>query len=118
MADFFAVRKDGDIAIAEILKQEITMYEIEQVKKEFGEILEKESKNIVVNFKNLDFISSLVLAAFVYLLKLTNDKHGKLKFCELKSKVKEVFAVTDLDKVFEIYPNESAALATFHEKQP
>lgn len=118
MADFFAVRKEGNIAVAQILKQEITMYEIGNLRTEFAEILEKESKDIVVNFKNLDFISSLVLAALVYLLKLTKDKGGKLKFCEVKNKVKEVFEITNLDKVFDIYPSESAALAAFHEKQP
>ena len=116
MAEFFAVRKSGDIAVAEILKQEITMYEIEKVKEEFSEILEKDAKNIVVNFKNLDFISSLVLAATVYLLKLVKDKGGKLKFCELRAKVKEVFEITNLDKVFEIYPTEKAAISAFDEK--
>lgn len=116
MADFFSVRKIGNIAVAEILKQEITMYETDKVKEEFMGILEKESKDIVINFKNLDFISSLVLAATVYLLKLTKEKGGNLKFCELKNKVKEVFEITNLDKVFEIYPTESAAVAAFHEK--
>lgn len=118
MADFFAVKKNGGIAVAEILKQEITMYEIDNVKKEFIDILENESKNIILNFKNLDFVSSLVLAAMVYLLKLTKDKGGNLKFCELKNKVKEVFQITNLDKVFEIYPTETAALAAFNEKKP
>lgn len=116
MADFFSVKKNGNIAVAEISKQEITMYEIEKVKGEFIDILEKESKDILINFKNLDFISSLVLAATVFFLKLTKDKGGKLKFCELKNKVKEVFEITNLDKVFDIYPTESAALAAFHEK--
>lgn len=116
MGDFFSVKKVGDIAVAEIVKQEITMYETDKVKEEFTGILEKEAKDIVINFKNLDFISSLVLAATVYLLKLTKEKGGKLKFCELKSKVKEVFEITNLDKVFDIYPTESAALAAFHEK--
>jgi len=116
MADFFSVKKVGDIAVAEISKQEITMYETDKVKEEFTGILEKESKDIVINFKNLEFISSIVLAATVYWLKLTKEKGGKLKFCELKNKVKEIFEITNLDKVFEIYPTESAALAAFHEK--
>lgn len=115
MADVFAVRKSGGIAVADIMKSEITMYEIDMVKKDFAAILEKDSKDVIMNFKNLDFISSLVLAAMVYLLKLTKDKDGKLKLCELRDKVKEVFKVTDLDKVFEIYPTESEALKSFNE---
>lgn len=113
MADFFSVRKSGGIAVAEIAKSEITMYEIDMVKKEFAGILEKDSKDVVINFKKLDFISSLVLAALVYLLKLAQDKGGKLRLCELRDKVKEVFQVTDLDKVFEIYPTEAEALKSF-----
>ncbi|MFA6356193.1 MAG: STAS domain-containing protein [Candidatus Omnitrophota bacterium] len=113
MAGFFSVRKNGQITVAEILKNEITMYEIDIVKKDFAEILENDSKDVILVFKNLDFISSLVLAGMVYLLKLTKDKGGKLKLCELRDKVKEVFKVTDLDKVFEIYPTESEALKSF-----
>lgn len=113
MAGFFSVRKNGQITVAEILKNEITMYEIDIVKKDFAEILENDSKDVILVFKNLDFISSLVLAGMVYLLKLTMDKGGKLKLCELRDKVKEVFKVTDLDKVFEIYPTESEALKSF-----
>jgi len=115
MADVFAVKKSGGIAVAEITKSEITMYEIDMVKKDFSGILEKDSKDVILNFKNLDFISSLVLAAMVYLLKLTKDKGGKLKLCELRDKVNEVFKVTDLDKVLEIYPTESEALKSFNE---
>jgi anti-sigma B factor antagonist len=118
MADFFSVRKNGGTIIAEIVKQEITMYEIDKVKEEFTGILESGSGNIVLNFKNLDFISSIVLAGMVYLLKLTKDKGGNLIFCELKPKIKEVFKITSLDKVFEIYTDETAALAAFNGKKP
>jgi anti-sigma B factor antagonist len=116
MGEIFSVKKSGDMAIVEILKQEITMYEIDKVKKEFSDIIEKDSKNILVNFKKLEFISSLVIAALVYLHKKAKENNGKLKFCELTPKVKEIFEVTDLDKVFDVYPTESAAIAKFAEE--
>lgn len=115
MGEFFSVKKSGEIAIMTILKEEITMYEIDKVKNEFSEVIEKESKNLVVDFKKLAFISSLVMAALVFVLKKVKEKNGKLKFCELKGKVKEVFEITDLDKVFEIYPTENEAIAKFSE---
>ncbi|MFH0772534.1 MAG: STAS domain-containing protein [Candidatus Omnitrophota bacterium] len=116
MSSIFSVKKTGDLTIAEFLKQEITMHEIEEVKKELSEIIENESKDLLLSFKKLEFISSLVLAALVYVLKEVRKNNGKLKFCELKDKVKEVFAVTDLDKVFDIYPTENEALAKFVEE--
>lgn len=116
MGEIFSVKKSGDVAILEILKQEITMYEIDKVKKEFSEIIEKDSKNLLVNFKKLEFISSLVIAALVYIHKKVKEKSGRLKFCELNPKVKEIFEVTDLDKVFEVYPTENAALSKFAEE--
>ncbi len=69
-----------------------------------------------MNFKKLEFISSLVIAALVYLHKKVKEKNGKLKFCELTTKVKEIFEVTDLDKVFDVYPTESVAIAKFVEE--
>ena len=76
MGEIFSVKKSGDIAIVEILKQEITMYEIDKVEKEFSDIIEKESKNLLVNFKKLEFISSLVIAALVYLHKKAKENDG------------------------------------------
>ncbi len=116
MGEFFSTKKSGEIAIMAMLKEEITMYEIDKVKKEFSEVIEKESTNLLVNFKKLEFISSLVLAALVFVYKKVKDKNGKLKFCELKGKVKEIFETTDLDKVFEIYSTEGAAIAKFTEE--
>lgn len=116
MGEFFSTKKSGEIAVMTILKEEITMYEIDKVKNEFSEVIEKESANLLVNFKKLEFISSLVLAALVFVRKKVKEKNGKLKFCELKGKVKEMFEITDLDKVFEIYPTENAAIAKFAEE--
>ena len=116
MDEIFSVKKSGEIVIVEILKQEITMYEIDKVKKEFSNIIEQDCKNLIVNFKKLEFISSLVIAALVYLRKKVEDNKGRLKFCELTGKVKEIFEVTDLDKIFNIYPTESDAIAKFTEE--
>jgi len=116
MGEFFSTRKSGEVAVMTMQKEEITMYEIDKVKKEFSEVLEKESKNLLVDFKKLNFISSLVLAALVFVNKKVREKNGKLKFCELKDKVKEMFEITDLDKVFETYPTENEAFAKFKEE--
>lgn len=116
MGEIFSLRNSGDVIIAEFLKEEITMYEIDKVKKEFSAIIDKNSGNLLVNFKKIGFISSVVIAALVYILKKVKEKDGKLKFCELQDKVKEVFEITDLDKVFEIYPAENAAINKFIEE--
>lgn len=116
MDEIFSLRNSGEVTIAEFLKEEITMYEIDKVKKEFLDLIDKDTGNLLVNFKKIGFISSVVIAALVYILKKVKEKNGKLKFCELQDKVKEVFEITDLDKVFEIYLTENAAINKFVEE--
>ncbi len=86
--------------------------------KELGDEMEevvksKEEINLVVNFTNVDYLSSAVLGRLVKVFKMVRKQKGKMKLCGIKSSILQVFKITRLDKMFEILPDEDKAIKSF-----
>lgn len=83
--------------------------------------LEKEIENLVtdgcykviVNFKNLDYISSAGLGVFMSQIETIRQKDGDLKLTEMQEKVFSVFDLLGFPMLFNITSSESEALANF-----
>lgn len=68
---------------------------------------------LCLNFSNVDFLSSGVLGQLITLDKKIKARQGALKLCCIQPAIMEVFSITQLNKVFDIYRNEADALAAF-----
>ncbi len=75
--------------------------------------LQDNQVQMVLNLKKVDFINSSGLGALVSVLKDVRLAGGRLALSELASYVKEIFAITQLSNVFEIYDTEQQARETF-----
>ena len=69
--------------------------------------------HLLINFENVQFLSSNSLAKLLALDKKIKARKGKLKLCGLKPIHLEIFRVTRIDSILEIHENEKAALAAF-----
>jgi anti-sigma B factor antagonist len=67
----------------------------------------------VLNFSSVGFMSSAALGKLITLDKKVKAKGGVLKLCNIKPEIYEVFAITRLDRLFDIKKDESEALAAF-----
>jgi anti-sigma B factor antagonist len=70
-------------------------------------------KKLLLNFGNIQDISSLALGMLLRLNKKIQAVGGKLVLCRLDPKIHEVIAITNLDKLFVIRGDEQEALAAF-----
>ena len=68
---------------------------------------------IVVNLNGVSYVDSSGLATLVEMLKRTRTYGGKMRLSDLASKVKSLFEITKLEKLFEIYSTEEEAKANF-----
>jgi anti-sigma B factor antagonist len=64
--------------------------------------IEKGNHQLILSFKQVDFLDSSFLGAVVAELKHLIPLQGKLVLVELNSDIKNLFELTRLDKVFEI----------------
>ena len=70
-------------------------------------------KQLLLNFGNVQFLSSAALGKLINLKKKVGAVKGKLKLCCIHKDLFEVFRITRLDQVFEIYDEEQEALDKF-----
>jgi anti-anti-sigma factor len=84
---------------------------------ELAEIVEQTSKEgpikMVLSFDGVRVVSSSMLAEVVRLHKKLTKEKSRLRVCGLSPSVRDVVRASQLDKLFEVFDNESAALAKY-----
>jgi len=68
---------------------------------------------IVLDFTNVEYLSSAALGKLITLDKKVKAAGGKLRLCAIRSDILEVFKITRLDKLFTIKDNRDKALEGF-----
>ena len=67
----------------------------------------------MVDFSKVTYVDSSGLATMVEILKNMKTYGGKMKLAGLSPKVKSLFEITKLDKLFEISQDENEAISSF-----
>jgi anti-sigma B factor antagonist len=70
-------------------------------------------RKLVLNFSNVEYLSSAALGKFITLNKKVNAAGGRLVLCNIDPQIYEVFEITKLNKLFNIQKEEQAALQAF-----
>lgn len=83
------------------------------IRKTFDELTTSKEKKIIINLKDVSYIDSSGLATLVEMLKKAKGYGGRLKLSNLADKVKSLFEITKLEKIFEIYHTAEQAIADF-----
>ena len=83
------------------------------VKKQFDKLISSKTPKIVVNLTKVTYVDSSGLATLVEILKNMRSYGGKLRLSNMSSKVKSLFEITKLEKLFEIIATEEEAISTF-----
>ncbi len=84
-----------------------------QVKKSFDKLIADKKEKIILNFRDVNYVDSSGLATLVEILKGLRSYGGKLKLSNLSTKVKNLFEITKLDRLFDIVTAEEEAVKGF-----
>src|SRR6202049_3870625 len=68
---------------------------------------------LLLNFSNVEYLSSAALGQLITLNKKVNAAGGRLVLCNIDPQIYEVFEITKLNKLFNIQKEEQAALQAF-----
>ena len=66
--------------------------------------------NLVIDFEKVQFCSSAVLGLLIRISKKIYQKNGSLGLCSICSSILEIFRITRLDTIFDIYETQSQAI--------
>ncbi len=65
---------------------------------------------LILDFGNVQFLSSAVLGLLIRLSKRIYEHDGQLKLCNITPKIFEIFKITRLTKTFDIYKDVESAV--------
>jgi len=83
------------------------------IKKSFDKLISKKTPKIVINLSRVSYVDSSGLATLVEILKNMRTYGGKMRLTNLSPKIKSLFEITKLEKLFEILSDEEDAISTF-----
>lgn len=66
-------------------------------------IEQAERINLILDFCNVRFLSSAVLGLLIRISKRIYEHDGQLRLCNINPKIYEIFKITRLNKIFDIY---------------
>jgi anti-sigma B factor antagonist len=84
-----------------------------QLKKRVKDYLGQGKTSIILDLSDVNFINSSGLGTLVSILKDVRMVKGRMVLCNLAQYVQEVFEITQLSHIFEIYPTAEEATASF-----
>lgn len=82
---------------------------------DFSNLIEKGKYFIVVNFKDLSYISSAGLGVFMAFIEKIRDNGGDIKLCCMSEKVYNIFDLLGFPLLYEIFKTEEEAVSRYNE---
>ncbi len=107
------INEVGDVTVVHFRDQKIIEdLRIQELGQELYQLVETENrKKLVLNFHSVDFLSSAALGVLIKLDKKVKARQGAMRLCAIRPEIYEVFKITNLNRVFNIKPDEGDALA-------
>jgi len=105
----------GDIAVVNFVDKKILDEQNIQLIGDdlFRLVDELGRRKLLLNFGNVEFMSSAALGKLITLHRKVQAVQGKLVLCNIAKDILEVFKITKLDRILTIVPDEQAGLQSF-----
>lgn len=109
------VEQIGDVTVVNFVDRKILDEQNIQIIGDqlFGLVDNDGLRKLLLNFGNVDYLSSAALGKLITLNKKLQAAGGRLVLCNIDPQILEVFEITKLDKFFNIQKEEQAALQAF-----
>ena len=109
------IEEVGDVTVANFVDKKILDENNIQLigNQLFGLVEEDGRQKIVLDFVNVEYLSSAALGKLITLDKKVKAVNGQLRLCSIRPDIYDVFAITRLNKLFDIHDDQESALAGF-----
>ena len=109
------VTEVGDVTVIRFRSRRIVDdVDIQELGSELFSLVETDKRDkLLLNFSTVDFLGSAALGKLITLDKKMKARGGVLKLSNIKPEIYEVFAITQLNRLFDIKEDEADALAAF-----
>ena len=92
------------------LEGEVDVYTAPQLKQQMISMLEGGARELIVNLTKVDYLDSTALGVLIGGLKRMREREGNMVLICPSPRIRRVFEITGLDKIFDIYNTEQESL--------
>ena len=86
--------------------------ELERTIKQLGE---SGNKHLIINLSETQHLNSTALGVLISAHSSYVRRGGQMKLCAVDRRIENIFVITKLSLVFDVYPSEEQAIASFAE---
>ena len=104
----------GDVAVAIMPMEELDASNAGEFKDDIAPVLEAHTK-LVLDLSRLRFVDSSGLGAFISCLRKVNAKGGELKLCGMSKRIRAVFELVRMHRIFDIRDTKEEAVRAFEQ---
>jgi anti-sigma B factor antagonist len=106
-------REEDSVTILDLRGRLVQGPEATALRERFGELEKEQVKNVILNFKQVDFIDSTGLGMLVAVQSQMEKAGGTVRLLGLSKRGAELMVLTKLSTVFQIFDDEQAAINSF-----
>ncbi len=113
MNGFEVTRKDLNDVSTLFLRGYLDAHTYPKFESELQKLVEENRYKIVVDFRDLAYISSAGLGVFMGFIETVRENKGDIKLCTMTPKVFKVFDLLGFPTIYEILSNDQDAISRF-----
>lgn len=104
------IRRENGAIVLE-LAGDIDLHRSVELRAGLLETIQEKPAVLVINMSEVGFMDSSGLATLIEAMQLSRRNGGQLRLVGLNHRVRSIFEISRLDKIFQIFENESEALS-------
>ncbi len=91
--------------------------ETDELEQGIKTLSESGNKHLIINLGETQHLNSTALGVLISAHSNYVKRSGQMKLCSVDKRIENIFVITKLSLVFDVYPNEEQAIASFAERE-
>ncbi|TAE30732.1 MAG: anti-sigma factor antagonist [Candidatus Kapaibacterium sp.] len=114
MSEQISVEQQGSVTVIRLSGQFIGGDETDALREEFKRLALVEKPLVAVDLHAVSYLNSTALGVLISAhASLSKQKHGRVGLCKISKNIENIFVITKLTLVFEMFPTIEEAIIQF-----
>jgi anti-sigma B factor antagonist len=105
--------KEGEIIILEPKGNYVGGEETDDLRDTIKKYADMGNKKLIIDLGGVSYLNSTALGVLISSHANYTKRDGKVKLCQINKNLENLFVITKLSLIFDSYPNQEEAIASF-----
>jgi len=105
--------QDGKIVVLKLKGNFVGGDETDELQNKIRELSDSGNQMLVIDMGDVSYLNSSALGVLISAHANYTKRDGKIKLCQLNKSIENLFVITKLSLIFDTYPSEMEAVASF-----